>query len=108
MRCGKIIYPNATVAHNAMYAKKKEGTKVNYYFCEYCNGYHLTSMTQAQQKEFKKSVKKAHELQKRKLKEIELGPFAELHDNWKELQKFKLDYDKYLVELEKAVKEMKE
>ncbi len=106
MRCGKIIYPDATMAHNAMYAKKREGTKVNYYFCEYCNGYHLTSMTQAQQKQFKKSVKKAHELQKKKLKEIELGPFAELHDNWKELQKLKIEIIKNNEELDKKVKEM--
>tara|TARA_Y100000361_G_scaffold97618_1_gene87502 strand:+ start:381 stop:707 length:327 start_codon:yes stop_codon:yes gene_type:complete len=106
MRCGKIIYPDATMAHNAMYAKKREGTKVNYYFCEYCNGYHLTSMTQAQQKEFKKSVKKAHELQKKKLKEIELGPFAELHDSWKELQKLKLEIIKNNEEIDKKVKEM--
>ena len=106
MRCGKIIYPDATMAHNAMYAKRREGTKVNYYFCEYCNGYHLTSMTQAQQKEFKKSVKKAHELQKKKLKEIELGPFAELHDNWKELQKLKIEIIKNNEELDKKVKEM--
>ena len=106
MRCGKIIYPDATMAHNAMYAKKREGTKVNSYFCEYCNGYHLTSMTQAQQKEFKKSVKKAHELQKKKLKEIELGPFAELHDSWKELQKLKLEIIKNNEEIDKKVKEM--
>ena len=108
MRCGKIIYPDATMAHNAMYAKKKEGTKLNYYFCEYCNGYHLTSMTQAQQKEFKKSVKKAHDLQKKKLKEIELGPFAELHDTWKELQKLKLKIIKNNEEIYKKIKEMKE
>jgi hypothetical protein len=106
MRCGKIIYPNATMAHNAMYAKKKEGTKVNYYFCEYCDGYHLTSMSQAQQKEFKKGVKKAHELKKKKLKEIEVGPFGELHDNWKELQKLKIEWIKYNEELDKKVKEM--
>ena len=108
MRCGKIIYPDATMAHKAMYAKRKEGTKLNYYFCEYCNGYHLTSMTQAQQKEFKKSVKKAHELQKKKLKEIELGPFSELHDSWKQLQKLKSEINKNNEELNRLVKEMLE
>jgi len=106
MRCGKIIYPNATVAHQYMLKEKKEGNKMNYYFCELCEGYHLTRMPKKAQEDFKKSVLNAHKLKKKKLKEIELGPFANVHDNWKELQKLQSDITKTNKEIEEKVKEM--
>tara|TARA_Y100001973_G_scaffold32243_1_gene48606 strand:+ start:839 stop:1069 length:231 start_codon:yes stop_codon:yes gene_type:complete len=63
-RCGKIIYPNATMVHHAMRDKAagcecKPGVKLRYYYCDICEGYHLTKMTTPQTKAFKKAQKEA-------------------------------------------------
>ena len=64
-----MIYVSASQAHGAMKARRtpcpncqKEGIKVNYYYCEPCDGYHLTKLNSRQQKEFKKKQKQAIEL----------------------------------------------
>ena len=89
MRCGKIIYPNATIAHQEMLKEKKNGIKLNYYYCEFCEGYHLTKMALQAQQAFKKSLLNAHELKKKKLKEIKIGPFEPLYEAWKDIEEFK-------------------
>ena len=65
-RCGKVIYPDASSAHVVMLSKKeactyckKEKLKLNYYYCELCEGYHLTRMTNNQQTHFIKMNKTA-------------------------------------------------
>ena len=88
MRCGKIIYPNATVAHQYMLKEKKDGVKLNYYYCELCEGYHLTKMKPEAQEAFKKNVLNAHKLKKRKLDEIKMGPFEPLYEAWKEIEDY--------------------
>ena len=66
MRCGKIIYPDATFAHKAMLQLKeacphckKKSMDLRYYYCEVCVGYHLTQWTIKQTKAFHKSKKEA-------------------------------------------------
>lgn len=68
-RCGKVIYVTATQAHGAMMAKRspcsdcgREGKKLHYYYCEPCDGYHLTRLNVRQQREFKKKQIRAIEL----------------------------------------------
>lgn len=68
-RCGKVIYVTATQAHGAMMAKRspcsdcgREGIKLHYYYCEPCDGYHLTRLNTRQQREFKKKQIRAIEL----------------------------------------------
>ncbi len=53
-RCGKIIYPNAHIAHLEAKTKKKyQGVSLNYYHCELCEGYHLTKMRPKEQEAFR-------------------------------------------------------
>ena len=66
-RCGKIIYPNQTIAHQVMLKEKsscescdKKGVNLNYYYCEPCEGYHLTRMSPFEQKNFVKRGKRAY------------------------------------------------
>jgi hypothetical protein len=40
---GKIRYPDRVRAHKAMVglAKRRNGYRLNFYKCKFCNGYHL-------------------------------------------------------------------
>lgn len=60
-RCGKIIYADATQVHNTMLARRngcpecgENKLTLSYYYCESCEGYHLTRMNEKKQKAFKK------------------------------------------------------
>ena len=75
-RCGKVIYPNSYIAHQFMVRAKdsceacaKKGVKLNYYYCELCEGYHLTRMNKKAQRAFIKATKEAYELRKEWMKE---------------------------------------
>ena len=103
MRCGKIIYPNATVAHQYMLKEKKDGVKLSYYYCELCEGYHLTRMTPKAQEAFKKNVLNAHKLKKKKLEEIKVGPFGSMYEAWKDIDDFCKRERKNIEDLEKEM-----
>jgi hypothetical protein len=82
-RCGKIIYPNQTMVHQFMLKQRsscescgKKGVKLNYYYCEPCEGYHLTRMTQQEQQKFIKRGKRAYGNRKKELREwMEKNPY---------------------------------
>jgi hypothetical protein len=65
-RCGKIIYPDANKVHGLVMEKRKEGIKLNYYYCEYCLGFHTTSMTMKQQRQYLFSIEKSHRYRRKK------------------------------------------
>jgi predicted nucleic-acid-binding Zn-ribbon protein len=70
-RCGKIIYPNAHIAHLTMQEKKKYlDVRLNYYYCEICVGYHLTKLRPKQQEAFRLLLKLSWETRQR------VGEFA--------------------------------
>ena len=100
MRCGKVIYPSAHQVHYVMKKRKDEGVKLNYYFCEYCDGYHLTSMKPKAQEAFKKSIERAHRLKLKKVEEIKTNPiFTPMFEAWEELEDFKEELEDFKKEL---------
>ena len=60
MRCGKIIYPSAWQVQKEKtkaFNESKGETKLNYYYCNFCEGFHLTRMTKKAQTDFIKNFK---------------------------------------------------
>ena len=58
MRCGKVIYPTASLARK--YQKKAEeleNIKLNFYYCQFCEGFHITKMSKKAQQSFIKNIK---------------------------------------------------
>ena len=58
MRCGKVIYPNASLARKYLKkAKDLENVELNFYYCEFCEGFHLTKMSKRAQQSYIKNIK---------------------------------------------------
>ena len=58
MRCGKVIYPNASLARKYQKkAKELENIELNLYYCEFCEGFHITKMSKKAQQHFIKNIK---------------------------------------------------
>ena len=58
MRCGKVIYPNASLARKyKKKAKNLENVELNFYYCEFCEGFHLTKMSKKAQQCYIKNIR---------------------------------------------------
>jgi len=58
MRCGKVIYPYASLAKKYVDKTfKAEKIKLNYYYCEFCEGFHITKMSKKAQTAYIKDLK---------------------------------------------------
>ena len=74
MRCGKIIYPSAWQVQKEKtreFNESKGKTKLNYYYCSFCEGFHLTKMSKKAQMAFVKNFKFAidNQLKSKEMKE---------------------------------------